>query len=418
MSSESAVPCCDVAIVGGGMVGASLALALAALPLAVVVVEPTEPDVGPQPSFDRRTTALANGSRRIFAGLGVWDEIALAATPIHRIHVSDRGRFGSALIDAAEQGIPALGYVVENSVIGRALWRRLRLEPRVSLLAPATVTGVTPAAAATRLTIEGPGGGALDARLVVAADGAGSLVRRAAGIGASRWDYEQTAVIAQLSPERFHDHVAYERFTPTGPLALLPVADGRVGLVWTLAPAQAARVQALAPAAFLTELQQCFGWRLGRFTSVGARHSYPLALTCADATLAPRTVIIGNAAQAMHPIAGQGFNVGLRDAATLAEVLAETGSADPGGAAGLARYAAWRDRDRRALIAFTDGLVRLFGSPFTPLRLARGLGLLALDLTPPAKSALSRLSLGFATRLPRLARGLPLVARDRAAEPR
>ena len=414
MPRASAVPACDVAIVGGGMVGASLALALSSLPLDVVVIEAASPDGGPQPSFDSRTTALSNGSRRIFAGLGVWDEIARAATPIRRIHVSDRGRFGSAVIDAVEQGIAALGYVVENRVIGEALWRRLRRASRVRLRSPARVTAVTAGEATTRLTIEGTDGDTLDARLVVAADGAGSLVRRAAGVGASHWDYGQTAVISQLTPERFHDHVAYERFTPSGPLALLPAPDGRVGLVWTLSPAEALRVLALEPAPFLAELQQCFGWRLGRFRSVGARHGYPLALTRADAEHAPRTVIIGNAAQGMHPIAGQGFNLGLRDAATLAEVLADLGAADPGGAAPLARYALWRHDDRRALIAFTDGLVRLFASPFAPVRLARGLGLLLFDLTPAAKTALSRLSLGFATRLPRLARGLPLLAADDA----
>jgi 2-octaprenyl-6-methoxyphenol hydroxylase len=403
---------CDVAIVGGGMVGASLALALTALPLDVVVVEAVEPEDGSQPSFDSRTTALSNGTRRIFAGLGVWEEIAREATPIRKIHVSDRGRFGSALIDAAEQGVPTLGYVAENSVIGRALWRRLRAAPRTRLIAPARVTAVAPGAAHIMLSVEGPGGaGTLAARLVVAADGAASLVREAVGVGAERWDYGQTAVISMVTPERYHNHVAYERFTPTGPLAVLPGPDGRVVVVWTLAPDAASRVLALGEVEFLAELQQRFGWRLGRLLTVGPRHAYPLALTRSAAERAPRTAIIGNAAQGLHPIAGQGFNLGLRDAATLAEVLAEArADEDPGGDAVLARYAAWRRTDRRALVAFTDGLVRLFASPFGPVRAARSLGLVLFDLSPTAKSALSRLSLGFAGRLPRLARGLPLVA--------
>lgn len=413
---------CDVAIVGGGMVGASLALALAALPLEVVVIEAVEPEDGSQPSFDSRTIALSNGTRRIFSGLGVWDEIAREATPIHKIHVSDRGRFGSALIDAAEQGVPALGYVAENRVIGRALWRRLRAAPRTRLVAPARVTAVTPGASRITLSVEGAGGArALAARLVVAADGAASLVRQAVGVGAERWDYGQTAVISLVTPERYHDHVAYERFTPAGPLAVLPGPDGRVVVVWTLTPEEATRVMALGDAAFLAELQERFGWRLGRLVAVGPRQHYPLALTRSAAERAARTAIIGNAAQGLHPIAGQGFNLGLRDAATLAEVLAEAGGAeDPGGDAALERYAAWRRTDRRALVAFTDGLVRLFASPFGPVRAARSLGLVLFDLSPTAKSALSRLSLGFAGRLPRLARGLPLVATAgvRAEQPR
>jgi 2-octaprenyl-6-methoxyphenol hydroxylase len=263
------------------------------------------------------------------------------------------------------------------------------------------------------------GASTLSARLVVAADGTGSLVRRESGVGVARWDYGQTAVITQVTPERLHDGVAYERFTQNGPIAILPAPEGRVGVVWTLEPADAERVMALPDAAFLDELQRAFGWRLGRFVRVGERHAYPLALTRAEAAEAPRVAIIGNAAQGLHPIAGQGFNLGLRDAATLAEVIAdsldaashpEAPEADPGRAALLASYADWRRHDRRALIAFTDGLVRLFASPFAPVRALRGLGLVLFDLSPTAKSALSRLSLGFAPRLPRLARGLALRA--------
>ena len=409
MSAIDDADLCDVAIVGGGMVGASLALALSALPLSVVVIETVPPEDGAQPSFDTRTTALSNGSRRIFEGLGVWEEIARTATPIHKVHVSDRGRFGTAVIDARDEGIAALGFVAENHSIGAALWRRLRVAPRTRLISPATVVAATVGEDRVRLDIEG--GAAprhLDARLVVAADGATSIVRQAAGVGAERWDYGQTAVISLVTPERFHDHVAYERFTSTGPLAVLPAPEGRVVVVWTLEPDEAVRVMALEPLPFLAQLQDTFGWRLGRLLASGPRHAYPLALTRAEAQSAVRVAIIGNAAQGLHPIAGQGFNLGLRDAATLAEVLAEA-PADPGSDAVLARYADWRRTDQRALIAFTDGLVRLFSSPFAPVRVARGLGLMLFDVTPVAKSAMSKLSLGFAGRLPRLARGLPLT---------
>jgi 2-octaprenyl-6-methoxyphenol hydroxylase len=410
---------CDVAIVGGGMVGASLALALASLPLDVVLVEAVAADAAAQPSFDARTTALSNGSRRILAALGVWDAIARDATAIRRIHVSEQGRFGSTLIDATEQGLAALGYVAVNQQIGAALRHGLASARRVRTVAPVTVTAAAAHPDHVELTLDttaAPGAPrSLTARLVVAADGAASIVRREAGVSAERRDYGQTAIITTLAPERFHEHVAYERFTPAGPIALLPIGGGRMGVVWALAPAAAERALGLEPAAFLGELQRAVGWRVGRLTGLGARHAYPLALTRAESQSAPRVAIIGNAAQGLHPIAGQGFNVGLRDAATLAEVIAEaTGAdgqpADPGSDAVLTHYVEWRHTDRRALIAFTDGLVRLFGMPLGPLAAVRGLGLMLFDLTPAAKTALSRLSLGFSERMPRLARGLPLAA--------
>lgn len=422
----------DVAIVGGGMVGASLALALKGLPLKVALIEAARPDDPAQTSFDERTTALSNGTRRIFEGLGVWADIEGDATPIQKIHVSERGRFGSAVIDATEQGLKALGFVVANRILGAALWRHLAGAPNLTVCAPARVIAAVTQPDRVVLTLEqAQGQRTLTAQLVVAADGAGSLVREASGVGARRWEYGQTAVIAQLTPERLNTGTAYERFTEAGPIAVLPAPEGRVVVVWTLAPAAAERVMALPPEAFLSELQTAFGWRLGRFVALGTRLIYPLALTQAEEACAPRVAIIGNAAQGLHPIAGQGFNLGLRDAATLAEVLADAlsatstagvpdrkdndgGSMDAGSARLLARFADWRQTDRRRLIAFTDGLVRLFASPFGPLRALRGLGLVLFDASPSAKSALSRLSLGFAARLPRLARGLPLQSTPHA----
>lgn len=406
---------CDVAIAGGGMIGLSLAAALATLPLDVVVIEPVPAGADDQPSFDRRTSALANGTRRILDSLGVWSRIQPPPTPIRRIHVSDRGQFGFARIDAADQGVAALGYTVTNADLGRALGAVVAAAPRVRLLCPAAVAGADCSADGVTLALE-PGAGLpsrIRARLTVVADGAQSPLRAALGIAARRWDYDQHAVIANVATERFHDHVAYERFTPTGPIALLPAHDGLCTVVWTLAPAEAERVRALDDAAFLAELGAAFGTRLGRFLRAGRRSDYPLALTRAERQVASRAVIIGNAAQGLHPIAGQGFNLGLRDAASLAEVIADDvhargAEADPGAAAVLETYADWRRRDRRAVIGFTDGLVRLFGNPLPPVRVARALGLLAFDLFPPAKSALARLSMGVSGRVPRLARGLPL----------
>lgn len=390
------------------MIGASLAVALAPLGLRVALIESAPVGSESQPSFDERTTALSNGSRRIYESMGVWPAVAHEATPIRRIHVSDRGRFGFARIDAAEQGVAALGYVLANRALGAALWNRLTSCPSIALHCPATVTALTTGADAVVIEVEEGGTNrSLSTRLLVAADGANSAVRRNLDIAATTWDYDQVAVITNVLPRKFHDHIAYERFTPTGPIALLPMNEGRCTVVWTLAPERAAVITAMNDADFLTELQTAFGTRLGRLERVGRRHAYPLALTRADEQIAERVVIIGNAAQGLHPIAGQGFNLGLRDVATLAELIAEHRE-DLGSAAMLSRYREWRATDRRAVVAFTDGLVRVFGNPLTSVKIARDLGLLAFDLLPPAKAALSRLSMGVSGRLPRLARGLPL----------
>lgn len=399
----------DVAIVGGGLVGASLALMLAQLKLSTVLIEAVPLNVAGQPSFDERTTALSNGSRRIFEALGVWSLLSNSATAIRRIHISDQGRFGFARIAAEEQGLKALGYVAINRLMGEALWTRLQAD-KMRIIAPARVTGVEMRTHACALQLDDR---EIMARLVVAADGAQSLVRSAAGIESTRKEYGQCAIIANAVTQRFHEHVAYERFTPHGPIAILPLTDGRVGLVWTVAGDAAAEVMRLDDAAFLARLQREFGFRLGRFLRVGERHAYPLSLTRSLDHIAPRLAVIGNAAQGLHPVAGQGLNLGLRDAASLAEVLADSlaeasETFDPGAEGVLKRYRDWRRQDSSRIIAFTDALVHGFTQPFTPVKLALDLGLLAFDLLPAAKDALSQLSLGAAGRIPRLARGAPL----------
>jgi 2-octaprenyl-6-methoxyphenol hydroxylase len=404
----------DVAISGGGLVGASLALALAQLDLKVVLVEASPFGAQDHPSFDDRTTALSNGSRRIFEALGVWPLIERDSTPIRRIHISDRGRFAFARINAADQGLKALGHVVSNRVMGAGLWRRLS-EASVRVLAPARVKSME--VQEDRRVLGCESGDmqttCVSARLAIAADGARSSLREAAGIGATSWDYQQVALVTNVLTQRFHEHVAYERFTPDGPIALLPMSEGRVGLIWTFAPAVADQVAKLTDAEFLARLQDAFGFRLGRIMRVGTRQLYPLSLTRADEHIAQRLAVVGNAAQALHPIAGQGFNLGLRDAASLAEVLADgraqaASAFDPGDGLWLERYQDWRVSDRQKIVAFTDGLVRLFSQPFGPIKLIRDIGLLAFDLMPAAKDAMSQLSLGAAGRVPRLARGAPL----------
>ncbi|HEY1313935.1 MAG TPA: 2-octaprenyl-6-methoxyphenyl hydroxylase [Steroidobacteraceae bacterium] len=407
-------PPVDVAIVGGGMVGASLAVALAPLGLKVALIEALAHDSAAQPSFDERTTALSNGSCRILESLGVWSGVMAQATPIRKIHVSDQGHFGFARIDAAEQDLAAMGYVVPNRALGAALWSLLKADGNVQLYCPAQVTRVAAGEEGVALEIaRGDVSSAIDARLVVAADGVQSAVRSAFGVDAFARDYQQTAVITTVLPQRFHEHVAYERFTASGPLALLPLAGGRCTLVLTLDNETAKAAMAWSDDEFIAEVQRRFGFRLGRFLKVGRRVPYALALNYAERTSARRCVIIGNAAQGLHPVAGMGFNLGLRDVASLAELIAERRHEphfDAGSPGLLADYDAWRRADRRGVIAFTDGLVRMFASPFGPVKRLRNLGLLAFDLLPPAKAALSRLSTGAGggARVPKLARGVAL----------
>jgi 2-octaprenyl-6-methoxyphenol hydroxylase len=407
-----AVRRCDVAIVGGGMVGASLALALAGTRLKVVLLEAVPANSAAQPSFDDRSTALGNGARQILSTLGVWDQIAAGAAPIREIHISDAGHFGFARLDAAEHELEAFGYTVSNRHLGTVLWRALECCRQVELRSPAHVSAVTlgPEWAELRLQSERPGAhdddSVLQARLVVAADGAHSLVKQAAGIDSSEGDYRQVAVVANISTDRCARGIAYERFTATGPLALLPLADGAYTVVWTLPPESALAMRDCDDAEFCRVLQHSFGWRAGRILKVGKRASYPLSLVRAEELRGERVALVGNAAQALHPVAAQGFNLGLRDAATLAELIAT--ASDPGADQLLSQFARRRSADRRGMIAFTDQLVKLFDSKRGGTIAARNLGLLLFDLNGPAKRALSRLSWGFGGSLPRLSRGLPL----------
>jgi 2-octaprenyl-6-methoxyphenol hydroxylase len=401
----------DVAIVGGGMVGASFALALRATRLRVLLIEGVPADSPQQPSFDDRTTALGNGSRRIFESLGVWDAMAAEAAAVRSIHVSDAGRFGVARLDTAEQGVPAFGYVVPNRIIGRALWDALRKAGNVTLAVPAKLEQATLEADGVRMDVRIEGTSkAIEAAIAVAADGAGSVLRASAGIGAGVEDYDQVAIVLNAATDRPSTGEAFERFTPSGPLAVLPRKDeggGGHAVIWAVKPERAAMLMALDETAFAAELQSAFGWRAGRWIRIGKRNTYPLILSRAEDTVSGRVVLIGNAAQALHPVAGQGFNLGLRDAATLAELLA--GATDEKDFAKLlARFAAWREEDRRGVTRFTDGLVKLFGNDRPGMSTVRNFGLLLFDLSPGAKRALSRVSWGFAGRMPRLARGLPL----------
>lgn len=402
----------DVIVVGGGLVGASLACALADTRLRIAVVEAVPYAATAQPSFDDRSVALAFASRLILTALGVWPRIAHdELSPINAIHISDRGRPGSTHLRARDAGTDALGYVVPARALGAALVAQMQSACNIEVLAPARLTALRIERDAAVATIaQGAGERPLRARLVIAADGARSQVRTLLGIEARTHDYGQVAIVSNAVPGLPHNGVAYERFTASGPLAVLPHTQGRCAIVWSVAPARAQTLLALDDAGFLTALQAEFGARLGRFGALGARHSYPLSLTQVAQTVHARVALIGNAAHTLHPVAGQGFNLGLRDVITLAELVRDAlaADADIGATELLARYRAWRARDTRAMTAFTDGLVRLFSNDRLPLVATRNAALLAIDLLPPAKRALLRRTMGLAGELPRALRGLPL----------
>ncbi len=403
----------DIVIAGGGMIGSSLALALAPLGLRITVVEAVAPGESDQPSFDDRSTALSRSTQRMFEAMGLWPQIAAASTPIRHIHVSDKGRFGFSHIDADEQNVEALGYVVINRVLGDVLRGAVAGTSNIDVRCPARIVGVDMDAERARALVEDPDGkrDTLSAKLLVAADGANSTVRDMIGITADQSRYGQHAVIGNLLPEKSIRNVAYERFTDAGPLALLPIADNRAAFIWTVSEADAERVMALDDATFRDELQAQFGYRLGQFSKIGKRAAYPLVLSKAMRLTSTRSVVVGNAAHGLHPVAAQGFNLGLRDAASLCDCIVDqlADDGDIGAATMLDAYAKWRASDQKKLVRFTDGLVRLFGSRKPPVRVLRNIGMLGFDLVPGVRSEFARQTMGLAGKLPRLSRGVPLT---------
>lgn len=387
----------DVIIAGGAMAGATLALALQKLSqgqLNIAVIEAFATDHSAHPGFDARSIALSYGTVQILQDLQLWPSLRPFATPIEHIHVSDQFHAGMTDIARESLGVQALGYVVELADVGRVYAKRMAQCPSIQQFVPSRVLEVTREQASVSVVLDS--GETLKGKLLVAADGAMSTCCQALGLTMQEHDFEQVALIANLTSAEPHAGRAFERFTPHGPVALLPMSQNRLSLVWCLPPEQVSHWLNCSDDAFLQGLQQEFGWRLGKLIHTGERSVYPLVLRYRQQTISHRFAMVGNAAQTLHPIAGQGFNLGIRDVATLAEEI--VGSEDAGEYALLQRFYQRRQADRTATINLTTGLVHLFSNDWLPMRMGRNLALMGMDNLPVMKTPLLRRALGIVNR--------------------
>ncbi len=388
----------DIAIIGGGMVGTSLANMLAVsqpqLRIALIEAQPfaRADEIHYQASFDARSTALSYGTAKILRELGLWENLQQHITLIAQVHVSDRGHFLGGLIDAAANNLDAVGYVVENAWLGKVLLGHVQAQKSIQCFAPAKVVQLIPQEHSARLLVQADGREFfIDAALAVVADGGDSAVRRSLGIATQVRGYGQTAIITNVEFSEPHGGVAYERFTDQGPIALLPLGESihaqQSALVWTLPADQAAEIQQASDEEFLSQLQTRFGFRVGKLTRVAKRFSYPLQLVLAEEQIRSHLVLLGNAAHFLHPVAGQGFNLALRDCACLVETLrgAIANKQSPGDLSVLQTYLDRQSLDQQLTIEFSDKLVRLFSNDHLPLIALRHLGLFSLEYFPLLK---------------------------------
>lgn len=388
----------DVVIAGGAMAGATLALAIEHLSqgaLRVAVVEPFKAQSDQHPGFDSRSIALSYGTVNLLRHLELWSAIEPFTTPIEHIHVSDRSHAGMTDITKHDVGVEALGYVVELADVGRVYQELLTHSTAIDLYCPNSAKHIT--RTQENVTIELASGELLNAKLLVAADGAVSQCCQQIGLELSEHDFDQVAVIANIVTQEPHQSRAFERFTENGPVALLPMSDNRMSLVWCLRPDEAQIVMELSESEFLEQLQQDFGWRLGAMQKVGLRASYPLLLRHRKQNISHRFAIVGNAAQTLHPIAGQGFNLGIRDVVTLAEELVKQGE-DVGRYQGLIRFSQRREADRNETIWLTSSLVHVFSNDLLAMRIGRNTALAAMDNLSIFKQPLLRHTLGLVKR--------------------
>ncbi|MGM0936850.1 MAG: 2-octaprenyl-6-methoxyphenyl hydroxylase [Pseudomonadota bacterium] len=387
----------NVIIVGGGMAGATLALAISALSqgkLSVSLVEASLPE-GEHPGFDARAIALAHGTCQRLAKIDIWEALADCVTPITHVHVSDRGHAGFVNINAQDYHIPELGNVIELHDAGTRLFELLGKAAGVTLYCPAKVETIQRHSDYVEVTLDS--GEILTGALLVAADGSHSAVGLACHMQWQQTDYGQVAIIANVKTSIDPQGRAFERFTEFGPLALLPMSQGRSSLVWCHQQEQADTIKMWDDKTFINKLQQAFGWRLGKITQAGTRFCYPLSLRKALNPISHRTVLVGNAAQTLHPIAGQGFNLGIRDVMQLAELVVKAyqKNQDIGAYALLNTYQQARSIDREKTVTMTDGLVRVFANRCLPLVVGRNLGLMAMEMLPSVRDALARQTLGW-----------------------
>ncbi|HTT81520.1 MAG TPA: UbiH/UbiF/VisC/COQ6 family ubiquinone biosynthesis hydroxylase [Stellaceae bacterium] len=403
----------ELVVAGAGLNGLLLAVACAGAGLSVAVVDPQDPAAMLDQGFDGRTSAIAYGSQRVLAGIGLWPAVAAEAEPILEIRVADDNSPFFLHYDHRDLGMggepaPPLGYIVENRVLRRALLARARALPTLRLLAGRRIDAVEADAGGAVARLDD--GEELRCRLVAAADGQDSPLRRGAQIRAVAWRYKQTSIVTTVAHARPHAGIAVEHFLPAGPFAILPMRANRSSIVWTEQADLAPAILALPEAEFAAELKARFGNFLGPLEPVGPRWSYPLSLLLAERYVARRLALVGEAAHVIHPIAGQGLNIGIRDIAALAELIVDRRrlGRDIGDDELLARYQRWRRTDALVLAAVTDGLNRLFSNTLAPLQLARDLGLAAVNRLPPAKRLLMRHAMGLFGELPRLANGEPL----------
>lgn len=401
---------CDVAIVGGGLAGASLAVAIAPLGFDIKVIEAVAYKASEQPSYDDRTLAISHSSCRILSAIGLWETLVSEATAIRKIYVTELARPGRVLLDSAEMGLTEFGHVVEARRFGAAVTEQLAHINNIEVISPVTVTDIEPGGSTGKLHLQSGGNvEELEARLVVAADGANSFIRNHLQVPTTSRDYGQTAVICNITPELAHEGRAFECLTDTGPFAVLPHTGKRCGLVWSVASDKANEILALDDETFLARAQQRFGrTELGAFLKAGKRTAYPLKLVRASEDVRERLVILGNAAHAIHPIGAQGFNLALRDAAVLAELLADDDQDDPGASNLLHTYSQWRQQDQRGTIATSDGMTRLFAHPSSLAAGLRTTGLIAHAILPSLRRHSAIKAMGYRGRVPRLALGEPL----------
>ena len=397
----------DVLVVGGGMVGASFALDLARrcaeTELTIAIVETVATgDMKNQPSFDSRSTALAWGSRAIYEGMGIWGRLSEVVTPITEIQVSDHGHFGVTRLQHSEQAVDALGYVVENRELGHVLNEALLSNAAIDLLAPATILSARPQAHGMTLQIKSADQQfKVSAGLVVLADGGRSPLCSQLGIEHTKTSYDQCALISNIAVQNSHDNVAYERFTESGPLAVLPLnpfaGQSRCSLVWTVAGGSEQELISCGDNEFITKLQEVFGNRLGAIVKVGERVAYPLHLTEAREQIRPGLVLLGNVAHTLHPVAGQGLNLALRDAACLTRTISNAADkgVQPGDMAVLQTYLDQQMPDQQEAITFTDQMVNLFSTGSLGKLMARKAGLLSLDLIPPLRKEFAQRAMGI-----------------------